>query len=407
MIAKAVANVGFLVVLARILPKDDFGSFTYTFALGTILGLIVDYGFNIKFLRDLVRTGSDASESISAAITVKVALSGMLIGCVLLLGLWPNLSRVQFHTLLALTVANVLNSFGTLLLTPFKCDHRFDVEAHYVLIDSVALLTVGTAVALLTRDAAIVGISYCSAKAVFFALTLRRYLASYRLVRATRLAIGREARDGLPFALHLLVGGVYLNIDTVILKEFVSLAEVALYQAGMRIVVGAGLVLTVVNSVLTPRLAELTASDPHRLHFETRRCILILGAIGIIAIAFTSILSPLTVRILYGSQYRDLNELLWIFGIIIFLRCTGAVYGVLLTLKDKQQIRAISVLLTLVFIVVCDVYLLPTYGLRGAAFVLLSAHVILNAIYVAFVWMDYGSLFLWRRSYAPGPGVPV
>lgn len=398
MVAKAAANIGFLLLIARLLDKSAFGEFSYAFVFATILGLVADYGFSNKFLRDLAHKQADTAVAITAAVYIMFVISAILMIVVVCLFFWPSMAASQFELLLILAIASILNSFGMLFVTPFKCNNRFDVEAKYVAIDSAFLCIAGVAMAWYTREPVPVAIGYMSAKVLFLLLTLRNYRSTYGFARISFSTIRSEAVQGLAFATHFIIGGIYLNVDTIILKEFVPLEDVAIYQAGMRIVVGMGLLLSVVGSVLVPRLTELRLNNRRQLYIETKRYTLVVAGIGLAAFAVMSLFAPITITVLYGSAYQELNGLLWVFGVIVFLRCTGTVYGILLTLGDKQRIRAASVALTLVFICVCDAWAIPRYGIQGAAYVLVLAHVILNAIYIGAVRRDYGTLFLWHGS---------
>ena len=52
---------------------------------------------------------------------------------------------------------------------------------------------------------------------------------------------------------------------------------------------------------------------------------------------------------------------------------------------------------------VLDLIVIPKHGVLGAAYVLLSAHVFLTAVYVIFVWTEYGHFFLRRAGAAAAP----
>jgi len=62
---------------------------------------------------------------------------------------------------------------------------------------------------------------------------------------------------------------------------------------------------------------------------------------------------------------------------------------------------------TLAYIVALDLILIPKHGVLAAAYVLLSAHVFLTAVYVVFVWTEYGQLFLRRAGATAAPRRPV
>ena len=256
-------------------------------------------------------------------------------------------------------------------------------------------------------DVLIIGSAYLLAKVIALGLVVRRYAVDYGWARVRKADLVRELSEGFPYAIHVFVGNVYLNVDTLVLKEYVPLADVALYQAAMRLVIGAGMALTVMNSVLTPRLTELRHAAWPMFHRQVRQAVWILAIVGLAGLLALSAGAPVTVRMLFGAQYLELEGFLWIFGVILFLRFIGGVYGVLLTISDRQAVRAAGVAVTLAYIVALDLILIPKHGVLAAAYVLLSAHVFLTAVYVIFVWTEYGQLFLRRAGATAAPRRPV
>ena len=84
----------------------------------------------------------------------------------------------------------------------------------------------------------------------------------------------------------------------------------------------------------------------------------------------------------------------WAFAIIVFFRIIGASYGILLTISNKQALRAIAGFLSIVIITVLDFYLIPLKGYVSAAYVLLAAHVFMTGFYVISVYLEHGSFFV-------------
>lgn len=391
--AKVVASVGLLIALARLLPREAFGTFTYAFSVATILGSIVDYGFSIKLLKDLTEQSSESSRLVTLALASKVCLALVALVGAALFAFRPEASPQERNCLLLISGAQILFSVGATVLNPYKCTDRFERESLYVGIDSALTLAICGAVVAVDRRPDHVALGFLGAKLISAVLMLRMYSKEYGFDLPALGGVGGELIAGLPYAVHLIVGMMYLNIDTVILREFVPLTDIALYQAGMRIVVGSGMALAVINSVLTPRLAALQRSNWGEFVRTARVAQLTTVGAGVALLLLSTVGRSFILDVLYGSRYRDLAPLLVIFGVVMFLRYSGAVYGVLLTVRGRQSIRAIGVACTLAFMVMLDFLVIPRRGIMGAALVLLAAHVLLTVIYAAFVQREYRRLF--------------
>tara|TARA_B110000196_G_C20996257_1_gene590760 strand:- start:301 stop:981 length:681 start_codon:yes stop_codon:yes gene_type:complete len=205
--------------------------------------------------------------------------------------------------------------------------------------------------------------------------------------------IKKELLDTLPYAIHIAVGAMYLNIDTVILKEYVDNYNVGIYQAGMRSLGAATLGLGVINAVLLPKFSSLS-SDKKSLITLTTKINKYIILFGLLVAVIINIFDKQLINIIFSEKFTDLKQYVFLFSIVIFMRYFGSVYGTLLTISDNQKIRTIGVSLTLFIIIILDLLLIPTYGINGALYSLILAHIILNSIYIYFSFKEYGSFCL-------------
>jgi PST family polysaccharide transporter len=185
-----------------------------------------------------------------------------------------------------------------------------------------------------------------------------------------------------------------LNIDTIILREFVSNSEIGIYQAGMRAMAAATIGLGIFNSVLIPKLSSLVDENKVQLIELSTKFNLLALILGVLIALIVNIFSNELIYLVYGDKFSTLSDYVIYFSIIIFFRYFSVVYGALLTISDKQKIRTYGVLFTLLFIIVVDLFAIPTYELHGALITLIAAHIILTAIYFYFAFKEYKTSFL-------------
>jgi O-antigen/teichoic acid export membrane protein len=116
--------------------------------------------------------------------------------------------------------------------------------------------------------------------------------------------------------------------------------------------------------------------------------------LGLLIALLVNIFSNELIYIVYGEKFSTLSNYVIYFSIIIFFRYFSVVYGALLTISDKQKVRTYGVIFTLLFIIVVDLLVIPTYGIYGALFTLIAAHFILAVIYFYFAFREYKTSFL-------------
>ena len=184
-----------------------------------------------------------------------------------------------------------------------------------------------------------------------------------------------------------------MNIDTIILRAFVSNSEIGIYQAGMRAMAATTIGLGILNSVLIPKLSSLVDKSKDQLIELSTKFNLVAFILGVLIAFIVNIFSNELIYLVYGEKFSTLSNYVIYFSIIIFLRYFGVVYGALLTISDKQKIRTYGVLFTLLFIIVVDLFVIPTYELYGALYTLIASHIILNTIYFYFAYKEYRTSF--------------
>ena len=248
-------------------------------------------------------------------------------------------------------------------------------------------------VAYFSRNITAIALGFLCVRIIYSTITVRRFIADFGL-KSIPVNLLAELKQTFPYAIHIAVGAMYLNIDTIILREFVSNSDIGIYQAGMRAMVAATLGLEILNSVLIPKLSSLVAEKKDQLIKLSTKFNLLTIMGGIVIALIVNIFSNQLIYLVYGEKFLRLSDYVIYFSIIIFLRYFGVIYGALLTISDKQKIRTYGVLFTLLFIIIVDLFVIPTYELYGALYTLIAAHIILTAIYFYFAYKEYKTSFL-------------
>ena len=90
--AKVLGTVALVSILARVFSLSDFGEFTYSLTLGTIFSLLVDYGYNMKLIKDVSLKKKDVGEIVGTAFYSKTLLftGAFVLLLVVLRTIWLN-----------------------------------------------------------------------------------------------------------------------------------------------------------------------------------------------------------------------------------------------------------------------------------------------------------------------------
>jgi O-antigen/teichoic acid export membrane protein len=240
------------------------------------------------------------------------------------------------------------------------------------------------------------------ARCAFLVLAIRGYVhvaGGPPRVILDRAALIVTLSKGFPYAVHLFVGTLFLQVDTLVIQQVMGASAVGLYQGGMRLLFGALLVGDALHNVFFASLARV-ANDPRqlgRLATQMTRHFVALGVVG-----FGILLGGgrLLVNVLFADQFASLADLVPLFGLLVLVRYSGLAYGAVLTLAERQAVRMLAAIAVLALNIVLDIVLIPRIGLRGALVASALADLTLHVVCAAASWLQYRDLMIDRRAIA-------
>ena len=388
------------VALAHIWGPERFGVFMYPFTIAGIVVKLVDYGFLLQVARDVGKAPAQAHATMSRAFGAKLFLVVPAVAATCAVVLYLPEGK-HYGVLLALLLCDaVANSFGQFLNIPLRAFNRFDREARIATFSNVLVFVSAVGAAVAGFGPIVVAAAMATSRALGL---VPSWLAYRRLLGAAprpSLEVGSMKESlwkGLPFGVHATVGTLNTQVDTLMVQHYLGAGSVGLYQAGMRILLGALLVGDALNGVYLSSMARVS-HDRAALSRLGERMTRQLLTIGLLAFACTLALGPWGVRLLFGERYDALAPILPLFGLLMFIRYGGVSYGTLLTLADRQAVRVLAVCGVVVVGVALNAILIPRFGLMGAISSSILGHLVLYAVYVWAARRDLGDLLVDRRS---------
>jgi O-antigen/teichoic acid export membrane protein len=193
------------------------------------------------------------------------------------------------------------------------------------------------------------------------------------------------------------MGTLYFQFDTVLINYFLGDKGVGLYQSAMRILMGGLVFSDILVNVYIPRLSRLSKAPDALITTGkalTRQLLLIGAAGSVVMFGF----ADQFVVVLYGDEYKDVVNLIMLFSVVLIARYFGASYGAMLTISDKQYVRAVGVVFAFVLNIGLNIWLIPRAGLEGAIYASIITILTLNLIYVYYNWMLLRTMMIDLRS---------
>jgi len=370
--ARLVSAATTLIVLAvagRVNP-DQLGAIGIGAAAGAIAAALVDAGAGALLIRETSRHPDELGSMLGFGLCVE-AITGPVIvaatGAILAMlfgGAWP--------VMLGMAAALVVQQVAELTRSCFIASRRFGVSAAHSVVENTVWLAVvlGLLVTGVQLAAALLaGVGVMALSVVAGVGLVRSMLRTWPKVPdlAATWRLGAALR---PFVAFNVLGIAYGRLDTILVGALLptaALVEAGVYFTASRVMATAEFVPDVVARSLFPDIAEVYASDPHRVSPIVRPVVGLLLAYALPIPVLFAIAGDSILRLLIGPVAVGYGWLATCLALAVPIRSISYVLGMSLTSADAQGRRVLAAGSALLLVSVIDVVFLPRVGVVAAA----------------------------------------
>ncbi len=377
-----VYGVSYVVLVIRVLPEEEFGSFVLIQEIFLILSNLAAAFALHPLLKFAAEERAEQRDTIGAALLLNLAfivVSSLLIVAVQsplasLLNA-PSLEGLMIFVV-AMLVANFIRNFTLALLqTRFRVQQVFWIDAaHFLVAPALIYLfsklhMFNTAHDLLIIN--VISLSVSSLVGIWLAWPMLKFN-----LRPHRDEMKRMWDYGKYSIVTILSSMLFMKSDSFILSAFAGPTRVAVYNSAKIFVRIYDMVAQVVQMFVFPATSKLSATGESltlnkllekALAFTTLSMLPVFGAF----LCF----SPSLVSLIYGDRYPDAATLLRVFAVVAVLIPTAAVASNFLMGLAKVRLIFWLSIIVLIGSWVLYLALIPAFGIVGAAlaYVLASA----------------------------------
>lgn len=193
-----------------------------------------------------------------------------------------------------------------------------------------------------------------------------------------------------PLLLVVLLTTLLTGLDTMMLGYFRSSTEVGLYAAATRTALLTGLILTSVNTMFSPMIADLynrekTQQLGSMFKLSGNWIYIFSLPIFIIFLLFAK-----DVMAVFGAEFVSAWPVLVIISIAFFLNASTGSVGLMLIMSGYQKLMLYNSITIFIFNIIANYLLIPTYGMIGAAISSCLSIVSYNIIMLVQVYLRLG-----------------
>ena len=189
-----------------------------------------------------------------------------------------------------------------------------------------------------------------------------------------------------PMAISAMAYFVMQSIDVIILAIYEGFDKLAYYSVSVKLATLIALALLSVNIVVAPKIAELyekkKTKEMQEIIKKSTRIIFIISVVTLLFLVFFSE----TILGLFGQNYLVARQalIILIFGQFFnSLSGPGAIY---LNMTKRQRVLNKILLTGLIVNIGLNFYLIPSYGISGAAIATLISFIFWNLIIILYIY---------------------
>ena len=391
--------------VARYLGPEQFGLFSYAQSFVGLFTAIATLGLDGIVVRELVKDESRRDELIGTAFWLKIIGA---FGVLLILAIAVNFTSNDTYTntlVFIIASATIFQSFNVVdMYFQSKVMGKYIVYANVISL----LLSSIVKIALILNEASLEAFAWTivfdsvvlSTGYVFFFLKKSTYNIQ-NLTFDKRIAISL-LKDGLFYMFTAIVISLYMKIDQVMIKEMLDTKSVGYYAVAARLSELWYFLPIIISSSLYPAIENAKKQSQKLYYDRLEKLFIVCNIIALSIIVPTLFLSDFIVGTLYGSEYAAAGSVLMIhiISLLFAFQRVPSEYWVL-----SENLKYFEVYKTLFGVgvnVILNFYLIPLYGINGAALATLIsmfvagyfAYALYGKSFVVFKMMTRTLLFL-------------
>lgn len=394
------------------LTQEIYGNYFALFNFSLMFFIVLDLGLNgyntTEISRDTNKIVSIAGNIIGLKILLMVVYLLAAFGVGSLLGY----NRLEFNLLLILCILQIITSFNQYLRSIVSSLQKFKWDGIFMVLDRVIIITICSLLIWggftdwgLTIDrfvyAQLIGVGIVTILLILF---LRKQLTNIKISFRFQKILP-VLKHSWPFALLIMLMGLYNYMDSVMLKSLVGDEEAGVYALGYRLFYALLMFAQIFSGVLLPFFSK-NIKDVHVIRQVSIYTSKLLLLIGFLAVFLSYSYGIDIMHILYPDKASDASSNAFVILMFGFIGSVLVlVYGTLLTAALELKYLNLAAFITLVINLILNIKLIPIYGASGAAIATLTSQLIFGSVCFLISFYKFEFKIIWGRLFQQVAGV--
>ncbi len=384
------------------LTQEIYGNYFALFNFSLMFFIILDLGLNGYNTTEISRDTNKIVSFAGNIIGLKILLMILYLIAAFGVGSLLGYNRLEFNLLLILCILQIITSFNQYLRSIVSSLQKFKWDGVFMVLDRVVIISIcsvliwgGISDWELTINrfvyAQLMGVSLVTILLVVF---LRKQLSkisiSFQFQRIVPIL-----KKSWPFALLIMLMGLYNYMDSVMLKLIIGDEEAGVYALGYRLFYALLMFAQIFSGVLLPFFSK-NINDVNVVRQVSNYTSKLLLLIGFSVIFYSYSYGMDIMQLLYPDKATAASSNAFVILMFGFIGSVLVlVYGTLLTAALELKYLNMAAFATLVINLVLNVKLIPQYGASGAAIATLVSQLIFGGVCFMISFQKFNFKLKW------------
>jgi O-antigen/teichoic acid export membrane protein len=372
--------------LARYLPVDDLGKYTFAFSFTTIFSVLVDVGLSAILTREIAKNKEKEENLLANILGLKIILSvaiyALIILLINLLGYLELTKKLVYLT----GVIMLLDNFSLTWWGVLRGHENLKYESIGITLFQIIVVSLGGI--LIWQKANVIYLVSVILLASLFNCIFSYCQMRWRLKLVPKIDFNKRLLKNLlkiswPFALAGIFARLNTQIDTVFLSKLgcstIQMCEtnIGIYSVATKITLALHFIPLAFTAALFPAMSKLFVEDKEKLVRTFEKSMHYLMIVGIPISIGIGVLAPDFLPKVFGQEFTNSIlplQILMASLSIIFLTFP---IGALLNATSRQLRNTLNIGIAVIVNIVLNLILIPFYSYTGAAIASLTSSIII------------------------------
>lgn len=364
--------------IARHLGPTNYGELSYAISFTGLFGFLAAFGIDSILSRDLVKYPEKKNEYMGSALTLRLLASAITsIICMLSALIWSP----KDVSLILIFIVSLTFIFSSFQLISYEFQAEVKLKYPSILSIIVILILNMLKIGVIFYDKGVIYLAgIILLEPILYAIGyLYLRTKEYGTIKNWRFdsSIARSiVRDSFPLIFASAFITIYARIDQVMIKNMLNTESVGLYDSAVRISELWYFIPQIIMTSLFPAIINAKKMSEGLYYKRTQKLFIFILSISIITALATSFLSKNLVTIIFGAGFVGASSILQIYVWSNIGAVLSSLTQQILLVENLTKIISLATFLGMATNVILNIFLIPRYGMAGAAFASLISYLI-------------------------------